>query len=53
MSANLLASVQHIGLSTERTADQISAQNRETESLLQSARRLVESVNVFKLPKMA
>lgn len=53
MSTNLLTSVQNIGKSTERTADQISAQNRETESLLQSARRLVESVNVFKLPKMA
>ncbi len=53
MSANLLTSVQHIGQSTERTADQISAQNRETETLLQSARRLVESVNVFKLPQMA
>lgn len=53
MSASLLASVQNIGRSTERTADQISAQNRETESLLQSARRLVESVNVFKLPQMA
>lgn len=53
MSANLLISVQRIGLSTERTADQISVQNTETESLLQSARRLVESVNVFKLPQMA
>lgn len=53
MSATLLSSVQRIGLSTERTADQITMQNRETESLLQSARRLVESVNVFKLPQMA
>lgn len=53
MSADLLASVQRIGQSTERTADQITAQNRETETLLQSARRLVESVNVFKLPQMA
>lgn len=53
MSVNLLTSVQDIGHSTERTADQISAQNRETETLLQSARRLVESVNVFKLPQMA
>jgi twitching motility protein PilJ len=53
MSANLLSSVQLIGQSTERTANQISAQNTETESLMQSARRLVESVNVFKLPQMA
>jgi twitching motility protein PilJ len=53
MSANLLSSVQLIGQSTERTADQITAQNHETESLMQSARRLVESVNVFKLPQMA
>jgi twitching motility protein PilJ len=53
MSANLLVSVQRIGQSNDRTADQITAQNHETESLLQSARRLVESVNVFKLPQMA
>jgi hypothetical protein len=53
MSANLLSSVQLIGQSTERTADQMTAQNQETESLMQSARRLVESVNVFKLPQMA
>ncbi|HVZ46057.1 MAG TPA: methyl-accepting chemotaxis protein [Ramlibacter sp.] len=45
----LLKSVQGIGESTERTARQIESQNRETESLLESARRLVESVNVFKL----
>jgi twitching motility protein PilJ len=50
MSANLLGSVQRIGESTERTAQQIDAQNVDTESLLQSANRLVESVNVFKLP---
>lgn len=53
MSVHLLSSVQHIGQSNERTADQITAQNHETESLMQSARRLVESVNVFKLPQMA
>jgi len=53
VSAQLLGSVQQIGKSTERTAEQIAAQNQETESLLQSARRLVESVNVFKLPQMA
>jgi methyl-accepting chemotaxis protein len=53
MSASLLSSVEQIGKSTERTADQISAQNRETESLLHYARRLVDSVNVFKLPQMA
>lgn len=49
MSAQLLESVQHIGRSTERTAQQIGAQNQETDSLMLSARRLVESVNVFKL----
>jgi methyl-accepting chemotaxis protein len=53
MSANLLGSVQRIGESTERTAQQIDAQNLDTESLLQSATRLVESVNVFKLPAAA
>ncbi len=53
MSAQLLKSVQKIGASSERTAEQITSQNVETESLLQSARRLVESVNVFKLPLAA
>ncbi|WP_145979493.1 methyl-accepting chemotaxis protein [Ramlibacter tataouinensis] len=48
-SAELLKSVQGIGASTERTAEQIETQNRETETLLDSARRLVDSVNVFKL----
>jgi twitching motility protein PilJ len=49
MSANLLGSVQRIGESTARTAEQIDAQSKETESLQQSARRLLDSVNVFKL----
>ncbi|HRO57939.1 MAG TPA: methyl-accepting chemotaxis protein [Burkholderiaceae bacterium] len=53
MSANLLQAVQRIGQSTERTAQQIDAQNQETETLLSSARRLVESVGVFKLPQAA
>jgi methyl-accepting chemotaxis protein len=53
MSQHLLQSVQHIGRSTERTAEQITAQNQETETLLQSARELVQSVNVFKLPQFA
>jgi twitching motility protein PilJ len=53
MSANLLGSVQRIGESTERTAQQIDAQNVDTNTLLQSANRLVESVNVFKLPMAA
>jgi twitching motility protein PilJ len=52
-SAELLKSVQGIGDSTERTAQQIHTQNQETETLLDSARRLVESVNVFKLPQAA
>lgn len=53
MSANLLGAMQKIGAGTDRTAEQITAQNVETESLLQSAKRLVESVNVFKLPQAA
>ena len=53
MSANLLASVHAMGKSNERTAAQIGTQNVETESLQASARRLVESVNVFKLPLAA
>ena len=50
VSVQLLQSVQLIGQSTERTAQQIGAQNEETDTLLSSARRLVESVAVFKLP---
>ena len=50
VSANLLGSVQRIGESTERTAQQIEAQNHDTETLLHSAHRLVDSVSVFKLP---
>ncbi len=53
VSEQLLVSVQGIGQSTERTAEQIQAQNRETETLLDSARRLVDSVNVFKLSPAA
>ncbi|AEG93024.1 methyl-accepting chemotaxis protein [Ramlibacter tataouinensis] len=49
MSETLMKSVQTIGQSTERTAAQIQAQTRETDTLLDSARRLVDSVNVFKL----
>lgn len=52
-SAKLLSAAQQIGESTERTGQQIDSQNRETETLLQSARRLLESVNVFKLPQTA
>jgi methyl-accepting chemotaxis protein len=53
VSAQLLKSVQHIGAGTERTAQQIEVQNTDTDSLLASARRLVESVAVFKLPQAA
>jgi methyl-accepting chemotaxis protein len=53
MSGGLLSAVQRIGESTERTGEQIEAQNRETETLLQSAKRLLDSVNVFKLPAVA
>ena len=53
MSVNLLESVQRIGQSAERTAQQIATQNQETLSLEDSARQLVSSVNVFKLPALA
>jgi methyl-accepting chemotaxis protein len=49
VSAGLLKSMEGIGASTVRTGEQIETQNQETETLLDSARRLVESVNVFKL----
>lgn len=50
MSGELLEAVQHIGESTEQTAQQIESQNEETLNLQQAAQRLVESVSVFKLP---
>ena len=53
LSAGLLESVQRIGQSTERTAQQIDVQNLQTDTLLESARRLVASVGVFKLPQAA
>lgn len=53
MSGQLLLSVQRLGQSNESTALQIDTQSQETQSLLSSAQQLVESVNVFKLPKFA
>jgi methyl-accepting chemotaxis protein len=49
----LLESVQRLGQSNERTAQQIDTQGKETQTLIDSARQLVESVNVFKLPQLA
>ncbi|MDO4795053.1 MAG: methyl-accepting chemotaxis protein [Brachymonas sp.] len=51
MSQQLLQAVRQMGDSTQQTAQQIEAQNRETDTLQQAAARLVESVNVFKLPE--
>jgi methyl-accepting chemotaxis protein len=42
--------VGEIGESTERTARQIQAQNQSTEVVVEAAKRLVQSVSVFKLP---
>ena len=53
MSHQLLQAVRQIGDGTQQTAQQIEAQNRETDILQQAASRLVESVNVFKLPPQA
>lgn len=53
MSDLLLQSIQRLGQSNERTAQQIDTQSQETQTLLDSARQLVESVNVFKLPQFA
>lgn len=53
MSAQLMQSVQRLGSSNERTAQQIDTQNKETQTLLDAAHQLVESVNVFKLPAFA
>lgn len=53
MSQQLLQAVRRIGDSTQQTAQQIDAQNREADTLQQAAIQLVESVNVFKLPPQA
>lgn len=53
MSVTLLEAVQRIGDSTEQTARQIEAQNKETDTLQQAAAALLESVHVFKLPPQA
>jgi methyl-accepting chemotaxis protein len=53
MSAMLQQSVQRLGQSNERTARQIDTQSQETQMLMDSARQLVASVSVFKLPKLA
>ena len=53
MSAQLLTAVQRLGQSNEHTARQIETQGMETQTLLDSAKQLVDSVNVFKLPKLA
>jgi methyl-accepting chemotaxis protein len=51
---NLAEDLRHgageITTSTEKTAEQLSAQNQVTSSLLTASQKLVESVSVFKLP---
>jgi methyl-accepting chemotaxis protein len=49
LSAQLLESVQQIGVSTEQTAAQIHEQNLQTERLQNAARQLVQAVGVFRL----
>ncbi len=53
MSDDLLQSVQRLGKSNEHTSQQIETQSKETQTLLDSAQQLVESVKVFKLPQFA
>ncbi len=53
MSILMLESVQRLGQSNERTSQQIGTQGEETLALSESARQLVDSVSVFKLPKFA
>jgi len=53
MSAQLLDSVQRLGKSNEHTAQQISTQSQQTQTLLDSAKQLIDSVSVFKLPQFA
>lgn len=53
MSAQLLQSVHRLGQSNENTFQQIDTQSKETRTLMDSAKHLVESVQVFKLPQLA
>jgi methyl-accepting chemotaxis protein len=53
MSAALKQSVQRLEQCNERTAQQIDTQSQETQTLMDSAQQLVESVGVFKLPIIA
>jgi methyl-accepting chemotaxis protein len=53
MSSTMLEAVRRLGQSTERTARQIGIQGDETQALIESARQLIESVSVFKLPVIA
>ncbi len=53
MSEQLLQSVQRLGKGNEHTAQHIETQIKETQTLLESSRKLVESVRVFKLPQFA
>lgn len=53
MSAQLLEAVQRLGEGTEHTAEQVQAQNQETDALIEAARLLVDSVSVFRLPQAA
>jgi twitching motility protein PilJ len=53
VSVQLLESIQRLGSSNENTTQQIDAQFKETLVLQDSAKKLVESVSVFKLPQPA
>lgn len=53
MSEQLLQAAQRIGSSNQRTSEQIEAQNKETQTLTESAARLLASVSVFRLPQAA
>ena len=53
MSGLLLEAVQNVTQTNQDAAEQIQAQNKETDSLIEAARQLVDSVSVFKLPQAA
>jgi methyl-accepting chemotaxis protein len=53
MAEQLQTGATEIGKSTEQTADQLAQQGQITNSLVNAAQKLVESVSVFKLPQAA
>lgn len=53
MSGLLLEAVQNVTASNMAAREEVLAQNKETDALIEAARQLVDSISVFKLPQAA